>query len=131
MSGCKGVKDAGEGPPKQQAHLRLGALQAAADRGMAWPVQHPAQLLTQLEGSSAHQARGLAAEPDEHVRPTVQNVHAACVQQTLQLQTGSLEVKAQPTGRDPAPRPPPASLTSRILGISSTLGRCLCSTESL
>ena len=66
-------------------HLCLSALEAAADHGVAWSVEHPAQFLAQLEGCSTHQAWGLAAEPDEHVGPTVQDVHAASVQQALQL----------------------------------------------
>lgn len=116
------ITEAGGGHPVRQshrpgilgggcphAHLRLCALEAAADRGVARPVQHPAQLLAQLEGSGAHQAWGLAAKPDEHVGPTVQDVHAARVQQALQLwgREGGGQGQGSPWRRDPSPRPPP------------------------
>lgn len=66
-------------------YLCFSALKAAADHGVTGSVQHSAQLLAELEGGGAHQAWGLAAEPDEHVGPTVQDVDTARVQQALQL----------------------------------------------
>lgn len=80
-----------------RAHLRLGALQAAADHCVTWPVQHPTQLLAQLECSSTHQAWGLAAKPDEDIRPAVQDVHTSCVQQALQLYDKWLAVRTWTT----------------------------------
>lgn len=134
-------QDRGERPPEawlcgrgRSAHLRFRALQAAADGGVPRPVQHAAQLLAQLKGGGAHQARGLAAQPDEHVGPTVQDVHTARVQQALQLQGKgwrSRPMSRHHGGLPSAPLPSSLRLTSRILGISSTLGRVLCSTESL
>lgn len=121
--------------PDRTAYLCFGALQAAADHGIAWPVQHPTQLLAELERRGSHQARGLAAEPDEHVGPTVQDVHAARVQQALQLRGQRLEVKqCWANGEGSASSSSsllPECLTSRIPGISSTLGGFLCSTDSL
>lgn len=35
-------------------YLSLCALQAAADHCMAWPVQHPTELLAQFECSGTH-----------------------------------------------------------------------------
>lgn len=114
-------------------YLCLSALEAAADHGVTWPVQHPAQLLAQFEGCGTHKAWGLAAKPDEHIRPAVQDIHAARVQETLQLWGRRLEVDqcwAIREGSDLLALLP-MHLTSRILGISSTLGGVLCSTDSL
>lgn len=88
-------------------YLRLSALQAAADRGVTWSVQHSAQLLAKLEGGGTHKAWGLAAEPDEHIGPTVQDVHAARVQQALQLRGQRLgSTSAGLKGKVLPPRPP-------------------------
>lgn len=115
------------------SYLCFSALEAAADHGVTWSVQHSAQLLAKLEGGGTHKAWGLAAEPDEHVGPTVQDVHAARVQQALQLRGQRLEVNqcwAKGEGSCLLALRP-VRLTSRIPGISSTLGGFLCSTDSL
>lgn len=90
-------------------YLCFSALEAAADRGITWSVQHSAQLLAKLEGSGTHKAWGLAAEPDEHVGPTVQDVHTARVQQALQLRGQRMEVK-QCWAKGEGPASSPSSL---------------------
>lgn len=66
-------------------YLALGALQVAGDHGVLGPVQHPAELLAQLQRRRTHQPRGFPPDPDEDVRPAIQDVHALGVQQALQL----------------------------------------------
>lgn len=61
---------------------------------MFGPVQHPAHLLAQLQGGRAHQPRRLAPDPDEHVRPAVQDVHPFGVQQALQLHPGKWQTES-------------------------------------
>lgn len=48
-------------------------------------MQHGADLLTQFQGGSSDQTWRLPPDPDEHVRPAVEDVHALCVQQSLHL----------------------------------------------
>lgn len=66
-------------------HLALCALQVARDAGVFGPVQHGADLLTQFQSCSPDETRGLPPDPDEDVRPAVQDVNTFGVQQRLEL----------------------------------------------
>lgn len=85
-------------------HLGLGTLQVAGDAGVFGPVQHGADFLAQFQRCRPDEPRRLSPNPDEDVRPAVQDVDTLGVQEGLQLwrRTGTCGFKATQRGYDAA-----------------------------
>lgn len=66
-------------------YLALCSLQVADDHRMLGSVQHTTQLLSQLQCGRSNQPWRFAPNPDEHIRPAVQDVDSFGVQKALQL----------------------------------------------